>query len=317
MVHQIDPEISSAMTALSTGTPVQEAPKVADWATRRAATNALLAAMSSRVVVPGPVATDHFDATAGDLTTIPLRLYSPPGADVGGGLVVYLHGGGMFCGTVDVYDNFVRRYAHGSGTKILAVDYRFAPEFPFPYAVEDSYAALSWTFEHADLLGVDPSRVAIAGDSAGGGMAAAVAQMARDRGLPPLAMQVLIYPMLDDRNTTHDPDIAGYLTWNWDDNITGWSALLGDEAGTDAVSPYAAPARQQVMSGLAPTYIDVGTLDIFRDETLQYASRLVAAGVPVELHMHPGAPHAFEALAPESAVAKRALGDRIRVFSEL
>ena len=155
MVHSIDPEISSAMTALSTGAPAQEAPKVGDWATRRAATNALLAAMSSRVVVPGPVATDHFDATAGDLTAIPVRLYSPPGADVGGGLVVYLHGGGMFCGTVDVYDNFVRRYAHGSGTKILAVDYRFAPEFPFPHAVIDGQDL------GAAVVGIAPDEVVV------------------------------------------------------------------------------------------------------------------------------------------------------------
>ena len=127
------------------------------------------------------------------------------------------------------------------------------------------------------------------GDSAGGGLAAGVCLMARDRGGPPIAQQLLIYPMLDDRPTTPDPQLVPFLTWTYDDNLTGWAALLGDSAGADAVSPYAAPARATDLTGLPDTYIDVGDLDIFRNEDITYARRLSDAGVPTELHLHPGA----------------------------
>ncbi len=211
-----------------------------------------------------------------------------------------------------VYDLGVRDYVAASGVPMLVVDYRVAPEHPHPTPVEDCYAALRWLTENASALGVDRTRIAVMGDSAGGGLAAGVSLLARDRGGPPIAQQLLIYPMLDDRTQTPDPQLLPLLTWTYDDNVTGWAALLGDSAGIDAVSPYAAPARATDVSGLPDTYIDVGDLDIFRDEDIAYARRLSDAGVPTELHLHPGCPHAFEALARGADIAQRAIGDRVR-----
>lgn len=155
------------------------------------------------------------------------------------------------------------------------------------------------------------------GDSAGGGLAAGVCLMARDRGGPAVAQQLLIYPMLDDRPSPPDPAVLRFLTWTYDDNLTGWGALLGARAGSDDVSPYAAPARATDLAGLPDTYIDVGDLDIFRDEDISYARRLSDAGVATELHLHPACPHAFEALANDAEVAQRAINDRIRRLRSL
>jgi acetyl esterase/lipase len=195
---------------------------------------------------------------------------------------------------------------------ILAVDYRLAPEFPDPVPVEDCYAALQWLADNASSLGVDPARIGVMGDSAGGGLAAGLALLAHDRGGPAIARQILIYPMLDDRTTTPDPNIVPFAVWTYDDNVTGWGAYLGEAAGTDAASVYAVPARRQDLSGLPPAYIDVGVLDVFRDEDAAYATALARAGVSVEFHLYPGAPHGFEAIAPASDIGSRALADRAR-----
>ena len=167
-----------------------------------------------------------------------------------------------------------------------------APEHPDPTPVTDCYAALRWLADNAATLDISPDRITVMGDSAGGGLAAGVTLMARDRGGPAIAQQILIYPMLDDRTTTPDPALVPSLTWTYDDNVTGWGALLG--GGPQHVSPYAAPARAQDLTNLPPTFIDVGDLDIFRDEDIAYAQRLIEAGVPTELHLYPGCPHAFE-----------------------
>jgi acetyl esterase/lipase len=211
-----------------------------------------------------------------------------------------------------LYDVAVRQYVAEAGVPMLVVDYRIAPEHPHPTPVEDCYAALVWLADHASTLGIDPARLAVMGDSAGGGLAAGVCLLARDRGGPAIAQQLLIYPMLDDRTVTPDPQLLPFLTWTYDDNVTGWGALLGESAGTDVVSPYAAPARATDVSGLPDTYIDVGDLDIFRDEDITYARRLSDAGVPTELHLHSGCPHSFEALARAADVSRRAIADRVR-----
>jgi len=245
----------------------------------------------------------------------PRRLGPPPESSRPGSAVLYLHGGGMIFGLEHlglVYDLAVRGYVATTGVPMLVVDYRIAPEHPHPTPVEDCYAALQWLAGNAATLGVDPARIGVMGDSAGGGLAAGVCLLARDRGGPPIAQQLLIYPMLDDKAQTPDPQLLPFLTWTYDDNVTGWAALLGDAAGTDAVSAYAAPARATDLSGLPDTYIDVGDLDIFRDEDITYARRLSDEGVPTELHLHPGCPHAFEALARRADVSQRAINDRLR-----
>jgi acetyl esterase/lipase len=268
--------------------------------------------------VPG-VGVDKYTLTTTDGATVELAWYhtsgSPPGS-----AVLYLHGGGMIFGLEHlgrVYDLAVRDYVAVSGVPMLMVDYRIAPEHPDPTPVEDCYAALRWLAGNAATLGVDPARIAVMGDSAGGGLAAGVSLLARDRGGPAIAQQLLIYPMLDDRAQTPDPQLLPFLTWTYDDNITGWTALLGERTGTDAVSPYAAAARATDLTGLPDTYLDIGDLDIFRDEDIGYARRLADAGVATELHLHSGCPHAFEALARNADVSQRAIADRVRRLRSL
>lgn len=313
MVLQMDPEVGQVMAKLAEAG--QEPAPAGDWKARRELVDGLLAVLgegfpSNEDVT---VTSRQVPVDGGD---IELRQYSAPGARPAAA-VVYIHGGGMISGTLDAYDRFLRNYAaQVPEATFLAMEYRLAPEHPHPTPVEDSYAALRWVADHAADLGVDPERVAIAGDSAGGGLAAGVALLARERG-PRLAHQVLIYPMLDDRSTSADPELAQFLMWTVDDNITGWRCLLGDAAGGAGVPSSAAPAREPDLSGLPPTFIDVGELDLFCLEDVDYARRLIAAGVPVELHVRPAVPHAFEALAPDADVSQRALADRLRVFRSL
>ncbi len=249
-----------------------------------------------------------------DGTEISARWYEP--ADrTPGPAVVYFHGGGMIMGSVAGYDHLVAGYVVDSGLPFLSVDYRVAPEHPHPTPVEDCFAGLQWLVARADRLRVDPARVAVMGDSGGGGLAAGVVLLARDRGVP-VAQQVLVYPMLDDRTTVPDPEMAPFAAWSYDDNYTGWHALLGNAVGTDAVPASAAPARANDVSGLPPTYIDTGDLDIFRDESIEYARRILATGTNVELHVHPGCPHGFDRM-PGLPVAARAFADRVRVLRQL
>lgn len=195
------------------------------------------------------------------------------------------------------------------GIVVVSVAPRVGPEDPHPAQVEDAYAGLVWTAEHAEELGIDPDRILIMGKSGGGGIAAATALLARDRGGPSLAHQVLIYPMIDDREVTVSSTFEGVL-WDRETNRTGWSAILGDACGGPDVSPYAAPARATDLSGLPPTYLETGSSEVFRDEILDYATRLAAAGVPVELHSWMGGTHAFELFAPDAEVSRACLAAR-------
>lgn len=206
----------------------------------------------------------------------------------------------------------------GSGIQQFAVDYPRSPEHPAPAAVNDAYLALEWLSAHAKEMYVDPARIIVLGDSAGGGLAAGVVLMARDKGLtPPVAKQILIYPMLDDR--THFPvdwPVRPLLTWKAEDNVMGWDAYVGaDKRGREDadISPYAAPARVKSVEGLPSTYMEVGGLDLFRDEDMEYALRLTKANVEVEFHLYPGVPHGFEG-AIGSWVADRALENRVRAL---
>jgi acetyl esterase/lipase len=260
------------------------------------------------------VKTTDFHATTADRADVLVRCYVKKGG-AAGPAALYLHGGGMISGSVAVYDGPISRYVSSSGVPMLAVEYRLAPEHPHPIPVEDCYSGLQWLAEHAGELDVDPARIAVMGDSAGGGMAAAIALMSRDRGGPALAHQILIYPMLDDRNTSPDPEIIPFAVWSYDDNITGWGALLGDAVAGANVPAYASPARAIDLSGLPPCYLEVGQLDIFRDEDLDYAQRLSDAGVTVEFHLRPGVPHEFETYAYATDIARRSVADRLRVLS--
>jgi acetyl esterase/lipase len=235
------------------------------------------------------------------------------------GAILHIHGGGYVNGDAPALAPIHRELAMALGCVLVSVDYRLAPETQAPGAVEDCYAALVWLMRAVDDLGVDPARVGVLGESAGGGLAAALALLARDRGNQCLAFQHLIYPMLDDR-TCLDKDYnpyAGEFVWTREHNRFGWKSLLGADPGGPTISPYAAPARADDLTGLPATYIAVGALDLFIDEDLGYAHRLIRAGVPTELHVYPGAFHGFhfdvsaavtvKAHADSRAALKRAL----------
>ena len=315
MTLSLDPDIAVALGARAEMMAGVVMPARGDALGLRALIDPGFAVMHSALGdAPDVRSVDH-TTTSFDGATVGLRWYSV-GDDRPGSAVLYVHGGGMICGTVEHYDVLVRHYVQRTGVPFLSVDYRLAPEFLGTTPVEDAFAGLVWLLDHASELGVDPDRVGIMGDSAGGGVAAGAAILARDRGRH-IARQVLIYPMLDDRNLEPDPEIAPFATWTYDNNFTGWSALLGDALGTDAVPPAVAPARLGDLAGLAPAYIEVGELDIFRDEDIRYASRLVVAGVSCELHVHPGAPHGHELFAPDGALSRRCMADRYRVVTSL
>ena len=234
--------------------------------------------------------------------------------------VVYTYGGGYFCLGVPLYRKILQAYVTNSGVKLFAVEYRFPPEHPYPAPVEDCYAAFAWVSTNAAQLGVDPARLAIMGDSAGGGLAAGIAIIARDRKLsPPLAKQLLIGAMIDDQNQSHFEALEKLVTWSPDDNLTGWAAYLGqDKAGKAAadVAPYAAPSRLSNYAGLPPIFLDVPDLDIFRSENIEYVAKHVAANIPTELYVYPG-PHSFEAFAPGIYNARAALGIRVKAIQSI
>ncbi|MGW4129420.1 alpha/beta hydrolase [Amycolatopsis japonica] len=265
---------------------------------------------------PAPdVSFSSFHAVSQDGTAIPLRLYKKVGSNPGSA-VVYLHGGGLICGSVELYDTLLRVYVQWTGVPFLAVDNRLAPEVKGTTITEDAFAGVEWLLEHAAEHLIDPARIAVMGDSGGGAPAAGAAILARDRGID-LKRQILIYPMLDDRNTEPDPELAPTAVWSYDNNYTGWHALLGDRIGTEEVSPLAAPARNRDFRGLASAYIEVGDLDIFRDEGIDYAARLVRAGVSTELHMYPGAPHGYDWIGYGGPLTERWRSDRVRVIQAL
>ncbi len=224
-----------------------------------------------------------------------VRLHRPIDVSQPAPALLWLHGGGYVLGTAAQDDRLCRRFARELGITVAAVDYRLAPEHPYPAPLEDCYSALTWL---AGLPAVDPSRVAIGGVSAGGGLAAALALLARDRAEVTPALQLLAYPMLDDRSGA-GPENPNYRMWDPKSNRFGWTAYLGD-----ADPQVAVPGRREDLSGLAPAWIGVGTNDLFHDEDLAYAQRLTAAGVPCQVEVVSGAFHGFDQMVPKAAVSQ-------------
>ena len=233
---------------------------------------------------------------------VPVLIYRPRTAAGPLPALLDIHGGGYVAGIAIADEPGNIRTAHELGCVVVAPDYRLSPEVRAPAAVEDCYAALAWMHQNADELGIDRSRVAIGGASAGGGLAAALCLLARDRGDYPVCFQMLIYPMLDDRTSSARDagEFVGEVGWKPDQNRFGWEALLGHPPGGEGVSPYAAPARASSLAGLPPTYISCGALDLFVEEDMEYARRLMRAGVATELHIYPGAFHGYEFAAQAS-----------------
>jgi acetyl esterase/lipase len=221
--------------------------------------------------------------------------------------ILHIHGGGYISGAAVDAVHDLQELATTLDCVIVTVDYRLAPETPFPGSLEDNYAALRWLHANAGELGVDRQRIAVMGESAGGGHAAMLAIAARDRGEVPLAFQCLIYPMLDDRTGSSRPVAApiGSYIWTAGSNRFGWESLLGRKPGGSSAPPGAVPAREAKLAGLAPAFIGVGAIDLFVDEDIEYARRLIAAGVATELNVVPGAFHAFDVIARDASISKQ------------
>ena len=257
------------------------------------------------------------EAFAGDVRLV---VMNPPSEAKGRGAILHLHGGGMVVGTPDRAVADKPHLALEHDCVVVSVDYRLCPETPFPGPQQDNYAALLWLAERGDELGIDPNRIVVMGESAGGGLAASLALMARDREGPKLAGQVLIYPMLDWR--TGGPDDryknrhTGEFVWTREKNRYGWEALRGDYRPGDERSAWFSPALANDLGNLAPAYISTGALDLFLDEDLDYARRLVDCGVQTELHVYPGAIHAFE-MVPGTGLAEQAAMDLRRGIGRL
>lgn len=239
---------------------------------------------------------------------VPVRVHRERGITAPRPAVFNMHGGGYVIGSYDMDDATFDRWCPSLGVVGVSVQYRLAPEHPYPAPLDDCYTALRWTYEHAEELGIDRERIGIAGVSAGGGLAAALALLARDRGEVPVAFQLLDCPMLDDRQATASIQHEGLYVWSREANEFGWRSYLGDLYGSAEVPQYAAAARATDLTKLPPAFVSVGAIDGFRDEDIDYALRLNQAGVPCELHVYPGLPHGY-GLVPDAPAVKRARRD--------
>ncbi|RSL69641.1 hypothetical protein CEP54_002098 [Fusarium duplospermum] len=312
-----DPEYLAAVSALP---PTERPDTFKDVFELRNFTEAALYNINRILPTPKGITETKIEYKSLDNTTVNLYHFTSKeitDASKPGPAVVYAHGGGGVSCSVETYAPQIARYVADTGIAFFAIDYRLAPEHPAPAAVDDVFCGLKYISSHASELNIDPKRIAVMGDSAGGGLAAGAALMARDKNLdPPLAKQILVYPMLDDRTKLpKGSPLEPFLIWKASDNKQAWNAILGDEAGKEYadVSIYAAPGRAKDLADLPSTYVEVGGLDLFRAEDLSYASRIAAEDVEVELHLWPGLPHVYE-VASEATIVKKALDARMRAL---
>ncbi|MCB0994563.1 MAG: alpha/beta hydrolase [Acidimicrobiales bacterium] len=253
-----------------------------------------LAEMRSTPFMEPPELSDAVERTDHVVSEDPhvvVRVHRPKGVEGPLPCVYSIHGGGYVVGSYDMDDPKFDRWCVTYGLVGVSVEYRLAPETPYPGPLEDCYAGLKWTHDNAASIGVDPDRIGITGASAGGGLCAGLALLARDRAEVPVQFQLLDCPMIDDRQETVSSRLDNLLIWSRESNTFGWKAYLGDLYGAADITPYAAPARAEDLTGLPEAYVCVGGADGFRDEDVTYAMRLYQAGVPTELHVYPGAPH--------------------------
>ena len=237
-----------------------------------------------------------------------VRVYRPAGVAASAPALYWIHGGGLVMGTVEMDDDYCAGLAHRLKIVVASVEYRLAPDFPYPTPLEDCYTGLRWLHEHAASLGVDPARIGIGGASGGGALCAGLGLLARDRNEVPVCYQFLVFPMIDDRNETPmSHAVLDSRLWNRTANLIGWNSYLEGRAGAPDIPFYAAASRATVeeLVGLPPTYINVGDLDLFVDEDVEYARRLRLAGVPVELHVYPGAFHGSNNSVSRSELSRR------------
>ncbi|MDF2683244.1 MAG: alpha/beta hydrolase [Brevibacillus sp.] len=299
MENKIIPEIKEMFSSLPEVTLTKE-----NVVAFRNQMNEMYAGLVASLPVNDAVLTSerHIPGAKGD-PNVRIKIYEPKLKNTTLPGVLYIHGGGYMLQSADMMDSSLQQLVSDVNCVIVSVDYRLAPEHPYPAPLDDCYTALEWFSKRAEELGVDSSRIAIVGPSAGGGLTAAVSLLARDRKGPAIAFQMPLYPMIDDRMTTKSfNQITDRRVWNNEKTQLGWKMYLGD---LDKVTQYAAPARATDLSGLPPTYTCVGDLDPFRDETIDYVTRLTQAGVPTEFHLYPGGFHGFEEYFPTAEASQR------------
>jgi acetyl esterase/lipase len=309
MMDRLDPELAGPIRAIlkmqGDGLNLDDIPAA------RAAGEQMMATMKGQMpVIEGVTAQDRqVPGHKGD-PDVMVRIYRPINRTGALPALLWLHGGGYILGNIEQEDISAKELTLAGNCVTVSVEYRLAPENPFPAPLEDCYAALKWLSNHADEIGVDSSCIAIGGGSAGGGLAAGLSLLARDRAEVDVIFQFLIYPMMDDRNTTPASDVLpDTLFWTRESNKIAWRAYLGCEPGSDGVSCYAAASRATELAGLPPAYIAVGEIDLFASEDIEYARRLIEAGVCTELHVYPGGCHAFDMMAPEAEISQQFTSD--------
>jgi acetyl esterase len=304
--YAIDPELADLIALLPSGA-------FDDVQAARDGLDEMLPILNADLDLSGLVVDDCIVPGPGDHPELAVRTYVPETGASGAGLL-FIHGGGFTLGNLDSEHARAAGIARGSGAVVVSVDYRLAPEHPFPAGIEDCFAALQWMHESADALHIDPERIGVSGQSAGGGLAAGLALLARDRGGPALCFQYLGVPEIDDRLTTASMQrFDDTPMWNRPAAASSWRMYLG-EAGADDVSPYAAPARATDLRGLPPAYISAMEFDPLRDEGVQYACALLAAGVSCELHVFPGAFHGSSSVVTTAEVSRRELEEMTAVL---
>jgi acetyl esterase len=304
--YAFDPELADLVTLLPSGT-------LDDVQAARDGLDGMLSALNSDLDTSGLRIADRSVPGPADAPEVLVRTYEPEAGATGAGLL-YLHGGGFVLGSVDSEHAGAVQIARHVGATVVSVEYRLAPEHPFPDGLEDCYAALVWFHEHAAELGVDPTRIGVIGQSAGGGLAAGLALLSRDRGGPSLCFQYLGIPELDDRlSTTSMTEFVDTPLWNRPSAVASWRHYLGHSAEDGDVSPYAAPARATDLAGLPPTYVSTMEFDPLRDEGILYALALLGAGVPCELHSFPGTFHG-SSLVTTAEISRRANDEMFAVL---
>jgi acetyl esterase/lipase len=282
----------------------------------RAASRKMTLAMNANLKpVVGVTAEDHTIKGTDESPAVKVRVYRPQKTATLLPAMLWIHGGGYMLGDIDQDDYSTRLFCRNCECAVVSVEYRLAPECPYPGPLEDCYAALKWLWTEAAQLKIDSSRIAVGGGSAGGGLAAGLSILARDRAEVKVMFQLLIYPMIDDPiilpPATNLPDA---LFWTRASNLIGWRSYLGCQPGGTGISCYAAPYRLTDMGGLPDAYIATGDIDLFAKEDIDYARRLIAAGVPTELHVYPGGCHAFDMLVPNADISKRFNADIYRAL---
>ena len=307
MPYAFDPELAAFIDSIPST-------DITDLATARAGLAAMLEPLNADVDTSGLRIVDHDVPGPDGAPPVLVRVYCPDAPAPSGGrpALLDIHGGGFVLGDITMQHGIAAIVARELGAVVAVVEYRLAPEHPFPAGVEDCYAALRWLHDEASTLGVDTARVAVGGQSAGGGLAAAVALLARDRGGPPLCFQLLGIPELDHRlETTSMRTFVDTPLWHRPNAVLSWRYYLGPEPGE--VSPYASPAIADDLAGLPPAYVTAMEFDPLRDEGILYALRLLEAGVPVELHTFPGTFHGSGAM-PWAGVSRRGAEEQLGVL---